>query len=85
MGPVAQWQEHPASIWKVPGSNPSWISDFSVDFTLSPKLISAFIPAYIKHSSYLTDNYCDLTSIIKYRNLASEYEYSGSSVILQEQ
>jgi len=56
-----------------------------VDSTLSPKLISAFIPAYTKHSSYPTDNYCDLTAIIKYRNLASEYEYIGSSVILQEQ
>ena len=36
MGPVAQWQEHPASIRKVPGSNPSWIPEFSAEFFLSP-------------------------------------------------
>jgi len=33
---VAQWQKHPASIWKVPGSNPNWIPDFSAEFFLSP-------------------------------------------------
>ena len=36
VGPVAQWQEHPASIWKFPGSNYSWIPDFSAEIFLSP-------------------------------------------------
>ena len=51
VGPVAQWQEHLASIQKVTGLNPSWIPAFSVDFCLSPKPISAFIPAYTEHFS----------------------------------
>ena len=33
---MARWQEYLTSIQKVPGSNPSWISDFSAEFFLSP-------------------------------------------------
>ena len=61
----------PASIRKVLGSNSNWIPVFPVDFYLSPKPVSAFIPAYTEHSSSHT---CNIPTTIEASNDSQQEE-----------